>query len=154
MGSLTGPSKHTSTGSQKLKKIKDKVSAIYERSNTPTKTKVESVDIKCEKLRQKILAKYSANFKDKLGKEDRVNIDPVKLHLKNENVKPVNVGKCFDVPHHLRRAAKKEFIEMVEAGILVPHDEPADWRSQSFPRAKPGSDPVKVRWVADFRRLN
>merc|ERR1712215_632080 len=138
----------------KIKKLKEKVSAIYERSNTPTKTKVESVDIKCEKLRLKILAKYSANFKDKLGKEDRVNIDPVKLHLKDANVKPVNVGKCFDVSHHLRKAAQKEFVEMVEAGILVPHDEPADWRSQSFPRAKPGSDPGKVRWVTDFRKLN
>ena len=54
----------------------------------------------------------------------------------------------------MRKAAQKEFVEMVDAGILVPHDEPAEWRSQSFPRAKPGSDPVKVRWVTDFRKLN
>ena len=43
---------------------------------------------------------------------------------------------------------------MIDAGILVPHDEPAEWRSQAFPRMKPGSNPPKARWVTDFRRLN
>merc|ERR1712239_78989 len=43
---------------------------------------------------------------------------------------------------------------MVEAGILIPNDEPSNWRSQSFPRMKPGSDPPKCRWVTDFRKLN
>ena len=43
---------------------------------------------------------------------------------------------------------------MVDAGIVVPNDEPSDWRSQAFPRMKPGSDPPKCRWVTDFRKLN
>ena len=43
---------------------------------------------------------------------------------------------------------------MINAGILVPHDKPAEWRSQAFPRMKPGSNPPKARWVTDFRRLN
>merc|ERR1712215_22987 len=121
---------------------------------TPTNVKVSQVPTQCDKLRQKILKKYAGTFKEKLGKEDRVKIPPVKLHLKDTDVRPINVGKCFDIPIHLREPAKKEFVEMIDAGILVPHDKPAEWRSQSFPRAKPGSDPVKVRWVTDFRRLN
>ena len=64
------------------------------------------------------------------------------------------MGKPFDVPYHLRRPAKKEFKEMVDTGIVVQNDEPSDWRSQAFPRMKPGSDPPKCRWVTDFRKLN
>merc|ERR1712215_59281 len=67
---------------------------------------------------------------------------------------PSNVGKPFDIPYHLRRPAQKEFEEMVQAGILIPNDEPSNWRSQAFPRMKPGSDPPKCRWVTDFRKLN
>merc|ERR1712215_114768 len=67
---------------------------------------------------------------------------------------PSNVGKPFDIPYHLRRPARKEFREMVEAGIVIPNDEPSNWRSQAFPRMKPGSDPPKCRWVTDFRKLN
>merc|ERR1712215_151200 len=90
----------------KIKKLQEKVSAIYDKSMTPTNVKVSSVPSKCDKLRQKIMEKYARNFKEKLGKEDRVNITPVKLHLKDTDVKPINVGKCFDVPIHLRTAAK------------------------------------------------
>merc|ERR1712215_156274 len=86
----------------KIKKLQEKVSAIYDKSTTPTNVKVSSVPSKCDKLRQKILDKYARNFKEKLGKEDRVHITPVKLHLKDTDVKPINVGKCFDVPIHLK----------------------------------------------------
>ena len=108
----------------------------------------------CDLLRQKILNKHQETFKEKIGKNDRVNIPPVKLQLKDKDVQPVNVGKCFDVPYHLRCPAMKEFKAMVDAGIVVPHDEPSEWRSQAFPRMKPGSDPPKARWVTDFRKLN
>ena len=44
---------------------------------------------------------------------------------------------------------------MVEAGILEPAEpEATGWSSMAFPRKKPGSDPVKVRWVTDFCDLN
>ena len=74
---------------------------------------------------------------DKIGKNDRVNIPPVKLQLNDKDMQPVNVGKPFDIQYHLRRPAKEEFREMVDAGIVVPNDEPSDWRSQAFPRMKP-----------------
>ena len=62
---------------------------------------------KCDKLRQQIKKKYEGTFKEKLGKDDRVNIPPIKLELKDNDVKPINVGKCFDIPIHLREPAWK-----------------------------------------------
>ena len=62
--------------------------------------------------------------------------------------------KPFDVPYHLRRPTKKQFKEMVDAGIVVQNDEPSDWRSQAFPRMNPGSDPPKCHWGTDFIQLN
>ena len=125
-------------------KIK-KVASIFDKSSIPSKVRVTNVPTECELLRKKILAKHSDIFKDKIGKNDRVNIPPVKLQLNDKDMQPVNVGKPFDVPYHLRRPARKEFREMVDAGIVVPNDEPSDWRSQAFPRMKPGSDPPKCR---------
>ena len=131
-----------------------KVASIFDKSPVPSKVRVSEVPTECELLRKKILAKHQEIFKEKIGKNGRVNIPPVKLQLKDKDVQPVNVGKCFDVPYHLRRPAIKEFKAMVDAGIVVPHDEPSEWRSQAFPRMKPGSDPPKARWVTDFCKLN
>ena len=106
-------------------------------------------------VNNKILTKYADIFKDKIGKMDRVNIPPVKLQLdETKNVHPVHVKKPFDVAYHLRRPARKEFREMVDAGIVMPNNEPSAWCSQAFPRMKPGSDPPRCRWVTDFRSLN
>merc|ERR1712030_137121 len=73
-----------------------------------------NVPKECQVLRQNILKKHAGIFKDKLGKLDRVNILPVKLHLdETKDTPPSNVGKPFDIPYHLRRPAQKEFEEMV-----------------------------------------
>ena len=86
---------------------------------------VSTVPPKCQKLSNKILTKYADVFKDKLGKGDRVNIPPVKLQIdESKNVPPVHINKPFDVAYHLRKPAKKEFREMVNAGIVVPNNEP------------------------------
>ena len=66
------------------------------------------------------LTKYADIFKDKIGKMDRVNIPPVKLQLdETKNIPPVHITKPFDVAYHVRRPARKEFREMVEAEIEV-----------------------------------
>ena len=99
----------------------------------------------CKKLKNKILKKYADVFKDKLEKTDRVNIPPVKLQIdESRKIPPVHINKPFDVSYHLRKPAKEEFREMVNAGIIVPNNEPSDWCSQAFPRMKPGSDPPDV----------
>ena len=128
---------------------------MFDKSSILSKDRVNTIPLECQILRKNILKKHAGIFKDKIGKMDRVNIPPVRLQLdETKDIPPTNVGKPFDVPYHLRRPARKEFREMVDAGIVVPNDEPSDWRSQAFPRMKPGSDPPKCRWVTDFRKLN
>ena len=49
---------------------------------------------------------------------DRVNIPLVKLQIdETKNVPPVHINKPFDVAYHLRRPARKEFREMVDARL-------------------------------------
>ena len=63
--------------------------------------------------------------------------------------------RAYDIPLHLREAAKDEFNEMIRAGIIVEADaEATEWASLAFPRRKPNSSPIKCRWVTDFRDLN
>ena len=91
--------------------------------------------------------------KDQIGKMDRVNIPPVKLQIdETKNVPSVHINKPFNVAYHLRRPARREFREMVDAGIVVPNNEPSAWCSQAFPRMKPGSDPPRCRWVTALQR--
>merc|ERR1712090_8721 len=124
-------------------KIKtQKIAAVYDKSSISSKDRINNVPEGCQVLRQKVLKKHAGIFKDKLGKLDRVNIPPVKLHLDESNdTPPSNVGRPYDIPYHLRRPAQEEFEHMVEAGIVIPTDEPSNWKSQAFPRMKPGSDP-------------
>ena len=64
-------------------------------------------------------------------------------------------SKAYDIPLHLREAAKDEFNEMIRAGIIVEAEpEATGWASLAFPRRKPNSSPIKCRWVTDFRDLN
>ena len=43
---------------------------------------------------------------------------------------------------------------MLRSGVLTQNEEATEWCSQSFPVQKLGSDPIKCRWVTDFRNLN
>merc|ERR1712055_123239 len=100
--------------------------------------------------------KHKKNFKDKLGKLDRVTCDPVQLKIDpKKEIRPIKNTHCYDIPLHLKEAAREEFNEMINSGIVVPCDEqPTEWASLAFPRRKPNSYPPKCRWVADFRDLN
>ena len=137
---------HETVGQYVRRNIKlQKAAAVYEKSAIPSKIRVRKVPPECQKLQNKILTKYADVFKDKLEKGDRVNIPPVKLQIdESKKVPPVHINKPFDVAYHLRKPAKKEFREMVNAGIVVPNNEPSAWCSQAFPRMKPGSDPPDV----------
>merc|ERR1711891_140605 len=140
---------------RKYKVKSQKTAAVFNKSTVSSNDRIKDVPDDCQNLRKKILKKHSGIFKEKLGKLDRVNLPPVKLHLDETNdAPPSNVGRPYDIPYHLRRPAQEEFEQMVEAGILIPNDEPSNWRSQAFPRMKPRSDPPKCRWVTDFRKLN
>ena len=132
------------------------MSQLYNKSNISTDDLLGKIPSECIKLREKILKIHKQNFKEKLGPEDRINHEPVKLKIdKSRGIKPVKHSKAYDIPLHLREAAKVEFNEMIKAGIIVEADgEANDWSSQAFPRRKPNTYPVKCRWVTDFRDLN
>ena len=119
------------------------------------KVRISKVPPECKKFKNKILRKYADVFKDKLDKTDRFNIPPVKLEIdESRNIQPVHINKPYDVSYHMRKPDREEFRDIINAGILVPNNEPSDWCSQAFPRLKPGSDPPRCRWVTDFRGLN
>ena len=61
-----------------------------------------------EKLRKKLPRKYSAVFKRDLGKEDRINIDPVKIELIDESRDMGNAMIPSGTPRHLQDAAAEE----------------------------------------------
>ena len=135
---------HETVGSyvRRINLQSNRVAAIYEKSSTSSKVCISKVPPECKKLKNKILRKYADVFKDKLDKTDRVNIPPVKLQIdESRNIPPVHINKPFDVSYHMRKPAKEEFREIIEAGIIVPNNEPLDWCRQAFSRLKPGSDP-------------
>ena len=63
------------------------------------KTIDEDQDV--EKLRRKLLRKYAAVFKRDLGKEDRVNLGPVKIELIDSFRDMDNVMIPAETPRHL-----------------------------------------------------
>ena len=141
--------KHT-----KIKNVS--IAQLYNKSKVPTEKLLERIPEECVLLKHKILKLYKKNFKDKLGKLDRVTCDPVQLKIDpNKEIRPIKNTHCYDIPLHLKQAAKEEFNEMLNSGIVVPCDEePTEWASLAFPRRKPNSYPPKCRWVVDFRDLN
>ena len=126
------------------------MSQLYSKSHISTDDLLGKIPSECTKLREKILKIHKCNFKEKLGPEGRIKHKPVTLKIdKSREIKPVNHSKAYDIPLHLRVAAKGEFNEMLKAGILVESDgEANEWSSQAFPRRKPNTYPVKCRWVS------
>ena len=61
-----------------------------------------------EKLRMKLLRKYAAVFKRDLGKEDRVNLDPVKIELTDSSRDIGNAMIPAETQHHLQDAAAED----------------------------------------------
>ena len=68
------------------------------------------------------------------------------------HMKPVNQVKPFDVTFHIRKAYKREIIDMIEVGIIVPCEVPTNWNTKAFSGIK--GDRVSIRLVGDFRGLN
>ena len=103
-------------------------------------------------IEEKILSNWGEVFKNKLGPQDRVNIEPVQLSLKPGSV-PVYSARPYDTPYHLRPAFDRELKDMLEAEILEPMGlKESDWCSRSFPVLK--GDGSSVRLVSDFKNVN
>ena len=86
------------------------MSQLYNKSNLPTDDLLEKIPTECIKLREKILKIHKRNFKEKLGPKDRIKYKPVSLKIdESRETKPVKHSKAYDIPLHLRAAAKAEF---------------------------------------------
>ena len=59
-------------------------------------------------------------FKEKLEPHDRMNVEPVKLKLKEGYITPSICWKPFNTPHHLRGMYEKELKRALDAGHLAP----------------------------------
>ena len=108
-----------------------------------------------EKLRKRLLNKYSSVFKRDLEKEDRVNMDPVKINLINSSADMGNAMTAVETPRHLQDAAAEELSRLLKAGILEPVHHPTKNCSRAFFVQKNNKDgTIKARLVSDLRRVN
>ena len=96
---------------------------------------------------------YAHVFKEELEPHDRMNVEPVKLKLREGYITPSFCSKPFDTPHHMRGMYEKELKRALDASHLNPCGlEPSVWSSKAFPVIK--GDGTSCRIVADFKRLN
>ena len=74
------------------------MSQLYSKSHISTDELLGKIPSECIKLREKILKIHKQNFKEKLGPEDRIKHEPVKLKIdKSKGIKPV---KKFESVQH------------------------------------------------------
>ena len=77
-------------------------------------------DRKCEDLKRKWPREFSDIFKEDLGREDRIDIEPIHVDLVN-NHQEIHCFKpktAIEVSPYLEKAAKKELQRMIDAGML------------------------------------
>ena len=106
-------------------------------------------------LRGKLIDRFSSQFVDKLGPEDRLSVPPIKLEvdkLKEEQIRPTNYVKPFDVPFHMREQFSQEIKDMLDAKIIERCERSTKWNTKAFPVAK--ADGTSVRLVGDWRGVN
>ena len=128
-----------------IKKLRNRVNKLKVKNNSnsdlfcknPVSTNKMLTDIpsNCARLREKILRKNKNNFKEKLRTNDRINHPPVKLNIdESRGIKPVKNSKAYDIPLHLREPARKELLDMLEAGVIeAAEPEATGWASMAFP---------------------
>ena len=75
------------------------MSQLYSKSHISTDDLLGKIPSECTKLREKILKIHKQNFKEKLGPEDRIKHEPVKLKIdKSRGIKPVKHSKAYNIP--------------------------------------------------------
>ena len=122
------------------------------RKNTP---KLSQIEVEAQKLKDKIVKKYKSCFTTKLKKGDVLKIPPIQLEIdETKKIKPYMATTPYPIPIHMREAALEEWREMINAGVVEPMDRASSWCAKSFPVVKPGSNPLKCRWVSSFVQLN
>ena len=75
-----------------------------------------------QELKQAWLRDFPEVFKEDLGKEDRIDMDPVVIDLvpNHEEIQVFHPKLSVDVPAYMQKAAQKELQRMLTAGMLEP----------------------------------
>ena len=75
---------------------------------------------KCEELKKQWLRDFSDIFKEDLTKEDRIDIEPIKIDLveNHAEIPTFKPKTAMDVSPYMEQAAKKELACMIDAGML------------------------------------
>ena len=106
-------------------------------------------------MRKKLFRKYSAVFKRDLCKEDRINIDPVKIKFIDESRTMENAMIPSETPRHLQDAADEELARLLKSGCLGPVHHPTSTCLHAFFVQKNTKDgTIKARLVTDLRDVN
>lgn len=89
---------------RKTNKVKYAYLSLYsfhsDSYNKSGKTKEPSRQFK--DLKSEIVKKWGDCFKEQLGPEDRMSVEPVNLKVKDKSKKPAFCVRPFDTPYHLR----------------------------------------------------
>ena len=113
---------------------------------------------RCSDLKKAWLKDFPKVFKEDLGREDRINIEPIVIDLvpNHEDIHVFHPKLAVDVPAYMDEAARRELQRMLNAGMLEPIQGYTENLSRGFfveKHSKPG-EPVKACLVADFRGIN
>ena len=102
---------------------------------------------RCSDLKKAWLKDFPEVFKEDLGREDRINMEPIVIDLV-DNHKDIHVfhpKTGVEVPAYMDEAARKELQRMLNAGMLEPISGYCENLSRGFFVEKPGKDTVKAR---------
>jgi hypothetical protein len=97
-----------------------------------------------------LFQKYPAVF-DSVSVLRAMKGQPMKIHLKDENVKPTHMTTARSIPFAFREKAENEIQYMIKSGIIERVDEPTDWVSPCLIVPKPNGS---LRFVVDYTGLN
>ena len=122
------------------------------RTGTENKPAEKSDEEEAENLKTYLLKEFPDVFRETLGKEDRMAVDPAELVMINEDVEPHYRGLAREIPAHYLEESKAMINDLLEGGIISEVTKPVSWCTQGFFVPKPGTK--KLRLVTDYREIN
>ena len=99
-----------------VRRVKD-----YEEEEEWLKQKEED-EKRCNDLKKAWLRDFPEVFKEDLGREDRIDIEPIVIDLvdNHQDIHVFHPKTGVDVPAYMEEAARKELQRMLNAGMIEP----------------------------------
>merc|ERR1712121_276542 len=137
---------------KKASPVKSPKRKLGARAETAGKHTEQSDEREAEKLKKYLMTEFEDVFRETLGREDRMAVDPAELVLINQDVEPHYRGWAREIPAHYLEESKAMINELLEGGIISEVTKPVYWCTQGFFVPKPGTN--KLRLVTDYREIN